>query len=265
LPEYLLVEFDRKGKSNITLLKPKPDKDEDPPREVRKAWIGLATQPVVKKLAEQLGHPDLLGFRITRVYPGTKAADSGLQRADIIVALNGEELRPKGSQDAGLFQREVRRLEIGEQTTLTVLRNGQQQNITVELEPTRIEKDEARRDRNRDFEFTVREVTFFDRDENRWDEDTRGVLVESVEPAGWASLGGIRSGDLIQRIGEREIRGIRSYRRAMEAITKEQPERVVFVVLRDVRTHFQYVEPDWKPTTSDQADEENQENAEDGV
>ena len=66
LPEYLLVEFDRRGRNHITLLKPKPDKDEDPPRETAKAWIGIATQPVLKKLAKQLGQPDVRGFRITR-------------------------------------------------------------------------------------------------------------------------------------------------------------------------------------------------------
>src|SRR5207248_10782129 len=40
LPEYLLVQFDRSGKNHITLLKPKPEKEDDPPREVPKAWIG---------------------------------------------------------------------------------------------------------------------------------------------------------------------------------------------------------------------------------
>jgi serine protease Do len=263
LPEYVLVEFDRRGKSHVTLLKPKPDKDVDPPREVAKAWIGVATQPVVKKLAKQLGHPDVLGFRITRVYPRTKAATSGLERGDIIVAMNGERLRPKGMQDAGLFQRRVRRLEIGDQATLTVLRHGQQLDLAVELERTRIEPSEARRDRNRDFELTVREVTFFDRDENRWDEDVRGVIVTDVESAGWASLGGIRPGDLIQRIDDHKIRGLRSYRRVMEAVTEAQPERVVFVVLRGVRTHFQYVEPDWKPTTGDEQGEQADKNTDD--
>ena len=37
----------------------------------------------------------------------------------------------------------------------------------------------------------------------------------------------------------------------MKAITKAQPDRVVFVILRDQRTHFQYVEPDWKPMSAE--------------
>ena len=144
-----------------------------------------------------------------------------------------------------------------------MLRGGEEKEIALKLERTRLTQDEARRDRNRDFELTVRELTFFDRDENRWDKSVRGVLVFSVESAGWAGLGGLRSGDLIQRIGENEIRGIKSYRRAMEAVAEQQPERVVFVVLRGVRTRFQYVEPEWKPVVDDEADEGNKENSDD--
>jgi serine protease Do len=251
LPEYLLVEFDRVGKSHLTLLKPKPEKDEDPPREVAKAWIGVATQPVVRKLARQLGHPEQLGFRITRVYPDTVAAESDLEVGDVILKLNGEPLQPRGMQDAGLFQRRVRQLGIDEPARLAVWRDGEEREVVLTLERTRLTQEEARRDRNRDFDLTVRELTFFDRDERRWDQSVRGVLVTAVEAAGWAGLGGLRTGDLVQRIGDRQIRGIRSYRRAMEALAQEQPERVVFVVLRGVRTHFQYVEPDWKPTTGD--------------
>jgi serine protease Do len=247
LPDYVLVEFDRHGQDQVTLLKPKPDEEVDPPREVRKAWLGVATQPMLKDLAAQLGYPGRTGFRITRVYPGTQAAKSGLRVGDVVVALNDEELAPRNVQDAGLLARQVRRLDIDGEATLGVLRDGGEQPIAVKLEPTRLTPEEARRDRNRDFDLTVRELTFFDRDQNRWDDDVTGVLVEQVEDAGWAGLGGIQPGDLIQQIEGQPVRGLESYRRIMAAIHAQQPERVVFVVLRGVRTHFQFVEPDWNP------------------
>ncbi|MEE8386894.1 MAG: trypsin-like peptidase domain-containing protein, partial [Dehalococcoidia bacterium] len=180
LPEHLLFEFDRNGKNHLTLLKPKPDKDEDPPREVPKAWIGVATQPVLKKLAEKLDHPDRLGFRVTRVYPRTRAAESDLGVGDVILALEGNALTPRGMQDAGLFARQVRKLDIDELATLTVLREGATLEVAVSLERSRRTTAEARRDRNRDFDLTVRELTFFDRDDHRWDDSVRGVLVERV-------------------------------------------------------------------------------------
>ena len=245
LPEYLLVEFDRRGKNHLTLVKPKPDDDVDPPREVAKAWIGVAVQPVVKKLARKLGQPAAVGYRVTRVYPRTLAAGTELTVGDVILELNGERLKPRGMQDAGMFHRRVRRLDIDEQAKLTVLRGDAEVEIAVMLERTRITRAEARRDRNRDFELIVRQTTFFDRDENRWDPSVRGVIIDRLERAGWAQLGGLRPSDLIQRIDEFEIRGLKSYRAAMKAITEKESDRVVFVVLRGVRTRFQYIEPDW--------------------
>lgn len=159
-------------------------------------------------------------------------------------------------QDGGLLHREIRRLDIDGEATLTVLRGDTEHEIKVPLERTRITPAEARRDVNREFELTVREMTFFDRDENRWDEDIKGVIVDRVEQAGWAQLGGIGPGDLIQRIGEFEVKGLKSYRKAMEAVTKAEPERIVFVVLRGESTHFQFVEPEWSPVVSDADDSE---------
>ena len=158
-----------------------------------------------------------------------------------------------------MFHRRVRRLDIDGQATLTVAREGATRQVTLPLERTRITPEEARRDHNRDFEIVVREITFFDRDENRWNDDVKGVIVSQVERAGWAQLGGIRPDDLIQRIDEFEIEGLSDYRSAMEAVTKQQPERVVFVVLRGARTRFQYVEPDWSPATNTSTASNNEE------
>lgn len=249
MPEFVTIEFDRNGKNNLTLIKPRPEKPDDPPRELPKAWIGIATQPVLRELAKQIGGDSNMGFRVTRVYPRTLAAQSGLMVGDIITKLNGESVAPKSMQDAGMFQRAVRKLSIGGEAKLSVMRGKESKDITISTERTRITQEEAIRDSNRDFELTVRELTFFDLDENRWDENIKGVMVASVERAGWAGLAGVFEGDLIQRINNYDITDIQSYRKAMEAIAKEQPTRVAFFVLRGSRTQFKFAEPEWKPVT----------------
>jgi serine protease Do len=264
IPEHLVIEFDRRGKNHLTVIKPRPDRPQDPPREAAKAWVGVATQPVLRELADQLvaapaaasadepaqgrGAGEAVGFRVTRVYPRTRAADSDLRVGDIITAVNGTRVSPRGMQDARLLDREIRKLKIDDKATLTVLRDGQPTQVEVTLERTRIGPEEARRDDNKDFELTVRELTFFDRDENQWEESVAGVIVAGVERAGWAGLGGIFPGDLIQSIDAQPVTDLPSYRRAMEAIRKARPERVTFVVLRGSRTYFSFVEPDWAPT-----------------
>ncbi|MBM4108502.1 MAG: PDZ domain-containing protein [Phycisphaerae bacterium] len=257
LPEYFLIEFDRQGKNQLTLVKSRPDKPQDPPRELPKAWIGVATQPVGPDLARQLGHEQATGFRVTRVYPGTLAASSGLSVGDVITAIDGEALKVRGMQDAGIFNRRVRGLKIDQTARLDVWRAGGALEIPVALERTRIGTEEARRDTNRDFELAVRELTFFDRDDNRWDDSVRGVIVLSAESGGWASLAGLSPGDLIQRIGDRQTPDLETYRAVMDDLTRAQPRLVEFVVVRNNRTFFNYAEPEWKPRTEaeEKADE----------
>lgn len=255
LPEYLLIEFDRQGKSHLTLIKPKPDDPEDPPRDIRKAWIGIATQPIVEKLARHLNMDDT-GFRITRVYPRTTAADTDLKVGDIVIAMNGEKFRLMGMQDGGLFQRQVKKLDIGGEAVLTVLRDGKTIDVKVQTQQTPWAPGEARRTENNDFEMTVRNITFFDRDDNQWGPEVKGVIIEQAEGGGWASNGGLRPGDLIQEINGMPVKSRTSFKRAMKRVTKEQPERVVFKVLRGAQTRFQYVEPEWKPELDTKAEDE---------
>ncbi len=260
-PEYVVVEYDRAAKNYLTMVKSKPDKDQDKDREVPKAWVGIATQAVLQKLADKLGSGSEAGFRITRVYPNTKAADSGLKVGDVITGLNGKKLKPRGMEDSGTFTREIKRIDLkpGEEVKadVTVVRAGESKTIPVVLEKSRIEPADARKDTNRDFDLTVREVTFVDRDDYRWDESISGVLVENVENAGWAGLGGIRPGDLIRRIDTYDVTSLEDYRKAMTEITKAKPKRVVFLVLRGIQTSFRFVEPEWGPGGKDKSKEPN--------
>lgn len=254
--EDLLMRFDRQGKSYLTVIRPRSDEAKERPLELPKAWIGIATQPVVPRLAERLGSTDATGYRVTRVYPGTEAAAAGLEVGDVVVALDREPLSPRGIEDSGLLARRVRRLTIGGEAVLTVLRDGARRDVAVTLERTRRGPDEAARHRDPDFELLAREITFFDRDDHRWDDEVAGVLVEQIEPAGWAGLGGLRPGDLILRFGGRAVDDLASFEKALEAAVEARDERVEVVVLRGARTRFLYLEPEWSPLPDDGGGEE---------
>jgi serine protease Do len=251
IPEFLMLEVDRNGTSIVTLIKPRPQPKEDPPREVPKAWIGVAVQPVLRDLSRQLGLEGQTGFRVTRIYSRTAAAQSELKVGDIITAVGDDKVSPRTLQDAGLFQRTVRnRLKISEPVTLKVIRDGKPVEVTVMADRTQIGPEEARKDENKDFEISVREITFFDRDDNRWDDSVQGVIVEGTEQGGWAGQGGLSFGDLIIAIDGKPVTDITTYRTIMEDLAKRQPERVVFKVLQGINTSHKFVEPDWKPTVT---------------
>ncbi len=246
-PESMLVEFDRNGKSYITMLDTEEKPTPNPPRDLPKAWLGVATQPVVPELAQKMGLSEPGGFRITRVYPKTSAGESDLKAGDVIIGVNDEDVKPRVAEQAGLFIRAIRELSIGDQATIRVLREGEILDIPVELERSRTTPDEARRVSNGDFGLTVRAVTFFDRDDNRWDDDVKGVIVVSTDSAGWAEVAGITSGSLIRKINGEDIKSTRDFEKVMDTIDTEQPDRVVFEVLRGYESSFKFVEPSWKP------------------
>jgi serine protease Do len=251
IPEFVMLRVDRRGEDQVTLIKPRPQKKEDEAPELPKAWIGVETQPVFRDLAKRLSADGTPGFRVTRVYPGTVASSAGVQPGDIITGINEEKLAPRGTQDAGQLQRAVRKFKTDDKAVIKVVRAGQPLTLSATMEKTRLTAAEAKRDENKDFELSVREITFFDRVEDRWDDSIKGVIVTNVEQVGWAGLAGVYSGDLIQSIAGETITNVDDFRRVMERLAKEQPARVVFVVLRYNRTSFLFAEPEWKPKTKD--------------
>ncbi|MCF6226354.1 MAG: PDZ domain-containing protein [Xanthomonadales bacterium] len=245
--DHVLLEFTRLGRSNMTMLNMRNGEVNQHTPEVAKAWLGISVQPVLTDLAKRLGSPSATGFRITRVYPATSAAMSELAEGDIVLSLNGERVIPRGRQDSGMLHRLIRRLDIGAEAVLLVSREGKEQEVSVTLERTHLTRAEVGRQQNDDFGLLVREITFFDRDENRWQADTNGVLVEKIERAGWGQLSGIRYNDLILKIDGNEINNLADYKAELETVTQSKSERVTFLVLRGAETRFLYIEPDWFP------------------
>jgi len=244
-PEYIVIGFDRWGSEMVTALHTVLPDPADPPRDLPKAWLGIDTQPIVPELARHLG--GRVGFRVTRIYPGTTASETDLAVGDIITAIGDMPTTPTAIEQSGLFGRAIRQLPIGAEVTLHAHRDGVAMEIPVTLERSRTRPEEAKRARNRDFGLVVRAITFFDRINRRLDEDTRGVIVESVEDGGWASAGGLSYGDLLVGIDEHEVRSTASFTDAIEAVIEAKPERVIFKVRRGNRTSFKFVEPEWSP------------------
>ena len=71
------------------------------------------------------------------------------------------------------------------------------------------------------------------------------LVVVKVISGGWASLGGLRPGDLIRSIQDQPIRSIADFKTQVKAIKKDTPRRVKIFVRRRYRTAFVFISPDW--------------------
>jgi serine protease Do len=222
--------------------------------ELPRAWLGVRTQVVTPELATALGAPDLRGFRLTQVLPGTAAAKAGLAVGDVVTRLGDEALAPARAQDADELRRLVEEMMVGETARLGVWREGQTRAVEVKLDPRPSQADEVARAEHEELEFAVRELTLEDRVRRRWEANLAGVLVADAARGGWAQMAGLRLGDLLLAVNDEPTPTVAEFQRVMKQLDSEKPAVVRLFVRRGARTHFVIVEPDWdEPTTAAEA------------
>ena len=245
-PVPVIVTFEHKADRFLTVVKVGIQDLKDPGLEVTKAWLPVETQVISRDIARQLGDRNLKGFYLTRVYPGSTADKAGLKAGDFIVAVDGEKLTATGPEYQDELSALIRQYDIGKTVELTVLRGKEKLKIPVELVRSPRLQREMKKYRNSDFEFTSRNVSFFDTAEQEWTAGQEGALVEDVKSGSWAELGTLRVGDLILEVDGNPVKNVDDLRQQMEKIASEKQNVVEMKVLRGIHTMFLEMEPNWK-------------------
>ncbi|UCH33709.1 MAG: PDZ domain-containing protein [Armatimonadota bacterium] len=244
-PVPTLVAYVRRGEHYLTVVKVGIKELDDPGREVRKAWLPVAFQVLTRELAENLGMPDRTGVRVTQVYPDSTAEKAALEVGDIIVGLNGEDIPAAEARDVEVLPAMVRRLTPGSTAEFTIIRNGEQRTVPVELALSPMVAREMKRYRDEDFEFTARELTFLDRIEQRWPQDQRGALVQEAREGGWAAIAGLSAGDLITEAEGIPIADVEALEATMKQVARDRPQSVVLQVRRGIHRLYLDMRPAW--------------------
>ena len=95
---------------------------------VTRARLGVYFQELTPKLASALGVKASEGAVVTEIVPDGPAAKSGLQKDDVIVAMNGKDIDGRSLRNA------VGSMSPGSSINLKVLRNGAERNFTITLD-----------------------------------------------------------------------------------------------------------------------------------
>src|SRR5437899_5018554 len=96
--------------------------------KVPMTFLGVETSQVPTVVSEQLGLPKGLGLVVDYMVPDSPSPSAGVQQNDILKMLN-DQLLMEPSQLRKLLQT----FSEGTEVTLTILRKGQEQKITVKL------------------------------------------------------------------------------------------------------------------------------------
>jgi serine protease Do len=94
--------------------------------KVARGWLGVQIQPVTPEMVESLGLPNTTGALVAKVGAGSPAATAGFERGDVILSVNGQDIRRM--HDLPLV---VAEMPIGRAAAITVWRR----NAAVTLRP----------------------------------------------------------------------------------------------------------------------------------
>jgi serine protease Do len=94
--------------------------------KVRRAYLGVAIQPVTQPLADQFKVKVHEGVLVTEVQPNTPAAKAGLKSGDIILDFAG-----KAVSNPRELQSLVEMTNVGGSQSLAVLRDGKRMTLSV--------------------------------------------------------------------------------------------------------------------------------------
>lgn len=245
-----VLSFRRGAEHRVALLVPvHGDQLRVPLPELPKAWAGVEVQPITASLARELGLGGA-GFRITRLYPGSPLAAAGARTGDLLTAIDGVPLRAANDSSDDPFHQRVRDQIVGAKVRVEALREGKPVAFDATLSAAPANTASLRSLALSSLRIQVRELGFYDRAARQLPASQRGVHVDGVESGGPAGLAHLQRGDVIVRLGEREVGDLASLQVALDAALAAGNGRVIPVqVLRGPESRILYLERYWLTET----------------
>jgi len=193
--------------------------------EVKRGALGVDTQDVTPELSHMLGLGEVArGAVVTRVRAGSPAETAGLKPGDVIVSLAG---KPVASDQ------ELHNLEglgaAGAAVEVGVLRDGKTLTLNAVLKAQELHttKGDALDPRLTGAQFT-------DSGESLRRRGITGVTVSHLAETSHAYQSGLRNGDVIVAVNQRDIDNAADF----ERITSAKPRQLVFTVVRGENAFF---------------------------
>jgi serine protease Do len=197
---------------------------------VDRAWLGVQIQPVTDEIAESLGIKGTDGALVSQPQGDSPARKAGVEAGDIIVKVDGKAI--KSPRD---LARMIGNMDPGSSAELTVLRNGEEQTITVELGAMPEMEQQASLDPSAEEEGSLLEGFGLTVTPT---EDRQGVVVTDVQSGSDAADRGIQSGDVITAVNAQTVASASDVEKAVSAASKSGRKAVLFQIKRDDTNRF---------------------------
>lgn len=209
---------------------------------VERSWIGIHAQ-ALQELAGFFDADSIDGVLVASIDAGSPAEAQLLKAGDIITQIDGQPVSARFVEELPAFYNRIAKIPPGKDVTLTVRRNGETRSVAVK---TKLLGDLS----GEDFEvqgwgFTVKAITRQMQLENSLT-DTLGVIVEGVKRSSPAGDGGLRAGDVIEKINQTDITNLGDFVAQYQGLRVAKAEKILLTVARAGSTRFVLMKPDPK-------------------
>jgi len=194
---------------------------------VVRGYLGVKVGPLDKDakvyLKQKYGVDVKGGAVVQSVEPDAPASKAGLEKGDIVVAVEGKELK-----DSSELVHRVSSYPPQKTITLDVLRDGARKQLDVTLADrakglaaeSEGGQDNNGQEKEAKLGIRVQDITRQARMMYRIPDDVKGVLVVSVDPKTNAFAKGIREGAIISEVNGKAVSSADEYRKAVSGVKK---------------------------------------------
>jgi serine protease Do len=196
---------------------------------VQRGWLGVGLQQVDRAMAEALGVAEARGVLIASVEPGSPAARAGIMPGDIVTKAGERQVRTPGELAATVADANP-----GQSLSLTLRRQGEerQQQVTLGTPPDR-RADAGARGGQAGQGTGALGLALAPRPSGQ-----PGAVVARVAQGSVAEESGLRTGDVILRVGDVDVTNAGDVTTAVQAAREAGRPAVALQIERGNRRSF---------------------------
>ncbi len=200
--------------------------------EVTRGFLGIMIQEITPDLAESFDIEIGKGILISQVSEDSPAKKAGLRQGDVIIAYDGKPVK-----NVGDFRNKVSLTPPGTRKEITILRDGKEKKLTVEIGKLDKDKLTAQGDALNAEEIGLAVQTITPEIADQFGVETgQGVVVTDVKPGSIAALAGITPGTVILQVNRKEISSATEFRKAIKASMAKK--RALLLIRKDGAQRF---------------------------
>lgn len=203
---------------------------------VVRSWLGVYIQPVDDKTARALDLSNRDGALVSEIVPDSPADNAGMQIQDVIIEFDGKKIT-----DPSHLKNVVSSTPPGKRSKLLIVRDGNRKTINITLEE--LEQDAqtfaTAINANMSLGIEVRNISSSLAERYEIDPESTGVLVTDIDKKSNAYEAGIRTGDIITRVGTKRVTSSKIFRNLVEDL-KEQDSLLLLVKRGERSSYFAF-------------------------